>query len=479
MKDWEYDVGYLFRLAGKGRFNVVKTDELVRFIVHTNFSDFEPELIDLAKGHLLDTLGVCSAGTGMEAAQMFQRFVEANGGSGECNIIGTTITTSAPLAAMANGISGHVLDYDDSIATPTPLHPSVVIMPAIFAIGQQIRATGRDILTSYIVGVEAGVKVAKSMTLAGFRKGWHATGTVGTLAAAAGAANLLRLDEAQTEHALSIAMSTASGSRQQFGTMVKPVQVGNAAHNGVRAGLLAKTGCTASKSPLEGTRGFYQIFGDMVATDTDNSEQVLLGNPYSLISPGIAIKQYPSCYATHSSVEAILDLVRVDKFSPQDVRMIECLVDPHTIATLRYHTPSTPLEAKFSMNFCVAVASMYGALGLEHFNQDILANHELRDLMAKIKMRPAETAENERYLGSTVILELTSGQRKQRHVESPRGYRASDLSKEELIKKFADCLLYAGKGGSLRAQNVEGIIDMVYSLEKVGEINELISKLIP
>src|SRR6266850_3973686 len=203
---------------------------------------------------VLDTIGVTLAGASEPAARIVQAVVSAEGGDA-CRILGTRARASASNAALANGTAAHALDYDD-MCFVSLAHPSAPLVAAALAAAESTGACGRALLEAYVVGFELEGRLGRAMNPRHYQRGWHCTSTLGTIGAAAAAARLLGLGPDAAGHALSIAASEASGLKENFGTMVKPLHAGLAARNGVLAALLAKAGMTASAAAIDGPQGF-------------------------------------------------------------------------------------------------------------------------------------------------------------------------------------------------------------------------------
>ncbi len=252
------------------------TEQLAHLIAETTYAQLPANAVTQAKRALLDTIGVTLAGHGEEAGRLITAWVEDVGGCQEAAVLGTTLYTSPGLAALANGTLGHALDFDD-VTEHLRGHPSVPVTPVVLALGEAMGASGAEVITAFVVGVEVEAKIGKAMTSAHPRRGWHPTATIGPLGATAAAANLLGLTPAQVRMALGIAASKAAGLRQNFGTMTKPLHAGEAARSGVEAAQLAQRGFTADPQILEGRFGFFNTFvgsGEFARARPDGSRTI-------------------------------------------------------------------------------------------------------------------------------------------------------------------------------------------------------------
>ncbi len=235
------------------------TRALAEYVVKTTYADLPQEAVTRVKRAVLDTLGVMVAGSAEECAAIAAEIVASEGGKPVATVIGRGFSAPARSAALVNGVSAHALDYDD-VTTSMRGHPSPPLLPAVLAVGEEVNASGRDLITAYLAGFEVQCKVGRGLGQSHYPHGWHATSTLGTLGAAVAAAKLYGLDVEHLQMALGIAASLSSGSRQNFGTMTKPLHPGAAAQSGVMAAQLAARGYTADAAIIETPLGFLNLF---------------------------------------------------------------------------------------------------------------------------------------------------------------------------------------------------------------------------
>src|ERR671922_334024 len=235
------------------------TTQLAAFVADTAFADVPSQAYARAKEAMLDGLGCALVGSPTPIGKLMTRYVREHGGAPHAGVIGSGFKTAAPLAALANGTMAHAVDFDD-VNWNMSGHPTVPLLPAALALGQEVHASGSDVLLAYTLGFEVESKIGLGVNPRHYDLGWHATSTLGTLGAAAACAKLLGLDVDKTRRALGIAASTAAGLRQNFGTMTKPLHPGQAAMNGVTAAQLARLGWTADANILEAPYGFCQLY---------------------------------------------------------------------------------------------------------------------------------------------------------------------------------------------------------------------------
>ncbi len=265
------------------------TRRLAEYIQDTEFDDIPLDVKAKAKHCFLDWLGSALGGVGDEASRLITDYVLSCGGKPEATIIGTATKTDAAHAALANGVIGHALDFDDYHAD-TVIHGTDACLPAILAVAEKNGLSGADVLTALILGVDISIRVGLGLGPYHYERGWHSTPTAGIFGAGAAVSKLLRLDTDQTLNALGLCGTQASGLRQVFGTMCKPFHPGKACMDAILSASLAQRGFTCPKDILEGELGILQVL-------TENSDEVKilegLGSSYHILD--VSLKPYPSC----------------------------------------------------------------------------------------------------------------------------------------------------------------------------------------
>ena len=382
-----------------------------------------------------DTAGVILAGAVEPAARMVRGL--AGNTRGECRILGTLQLAGPEEAALANGVAAHALDYDD-MCFVSLAHPSCVLVPAVLATAELVRASGSAIIDAYVVGFELECRLGNVMNPRHYhQRGWHATSSIGTLGAAAAAARILGLDIDQTRHALGIAASSACGLKENLGTMVKPLHAGLAARNGVMAARLAREGFAASEQALDGPQGYLAVMDSQEARLDDAVAD--LGTRWEILETGITVKLYPCCAATHPPLDAVLELVRREAIAPEQVDTIDVEVDSMTPRLLIYDRPATGLEAKFSMPFCAATAIIHGPPAVETFELDRIQDPAVQALMQRITLRTNPAYDEAAPLSQAhVTVRLRDGRTVSQSSDGARGYPGR-LTDEELTVKFDGC----------------------------------------
>lgn len=408
----------------------------------------------LAKGALKDIVACMIAGASDEATLRVSRAASAWG---------------PPSAALVYGTAAHALDYDDNYH-PMAGHATAVLAPAIFALAETRGASGSEVLDAYIVGLEALALVGNGVNLVHYERGWHSTSTLGPFGAAAACARLLGLDHDGVTAALSLAFSMASGSKLQFGTMAKPMHAGLAAQHGVMAAMLAANGVAGVAEPLEGAWGFRDLFAGAGSPGFRPRD---IGRPLAIERYGLKAKVHPCCASVHTAVDALLFLKEKYRFDAGDVESIDVLVNRVSYDNLRYSDPQTDTEARFSMQWAMALALLQERLHLADFTPAALKRRELRAWLPRIRMRHTHpgsehpSKENGREPALTTVL-LKNGKKLSRYAQRPKGTLQIPLTRAELDAKFEDCA--PGR------DNLRRLLDR---LESVRDVRTLIALIRP
>ncbi|OGQ94205.1 MAG: MmgE/PrpD family protein, partial [Deltaproteobacteria bacterium RIFOXYA2_FULL_55_11] len=366
------------------------TQEVVGFVSRTRYRDIQPEVIRLAQGFILDGLGVTLAGSTEKGSRILQGHVRQIGGRGEAMVVGAGFLAPSAKAALANGASGHAMDYDDTQLSTSKesvygllTHPTVPVLSAVLAVGEKEKISGQDFLLAYILGVEVECRIADAINPRHYQSGFHSTATIGGLGAAMAVGKLLGLKEEPLARTLGIAASMASGLRENFGTMTKPLHAGRAAENGVTAAQLAEKGFTSAVNILEAKRGFFNA----MAGGYDETKIVgCLGHPYFMQEPGISIKPYPSGSLSHPAQDLILDLVKMHDLHGGDIESIEVGTNSNVPNALIYPMPKTALEGKFSIPFCMAVGVLERKAGIAQFTDRKVRDPKVVELMKRVTL---------------------------------------------------------------------------------------------
>jgi 2-methylcitrate dehydratase PrpD len=446
------------------------TEQLAHFVSAIHYEDIPNEAIITAKQAIFDCLGCIVAGSTEPAVKITSDYAKAIHGAPEAGVICQGFKTSADMAAWINGVASHCLDYDDVgiMSVVGNIHPSVSILPAVLALGAKNHSSGKDVLTAFITGIETELRLGFVMGKQISAAGWHPTPVLGVMGATASASRMLSLNPVKISCAFGIASSFASGLQPNFGTMTKPLHAGNAARGGVVAGLLASQGFDGNQKIFEEPLGFSNLFGGKGMAD-QISQNLKWTEKWQIIR-GIAFKPYPSCRGTHPGIDAMLELKREFSFSENDIASITCKVNPWDLELLRYHDPQNALQAKFSLEYCLAVALLNGHVSLTHFTDTRVNDPKIKTIVGRTNCySPADWADSP-ILCQELTLKDISGKIYTKKVLKPKGDPDNPMSDQELAYKFGDCASpYFSK------QERQEIMNQVTHLEALDDINTLIN----
>jgi len=413
--------------------------ELATRINGISYAGLPDSAVHWAKVGILDTVGVTLAGAREDCARIVEG-VAARGSAGPSLIFGGNRRTAPLEAALVNGTAAHALDYDD-MTNRLGGHPSAPILPALFALADETGASGREFIAAYVAGFETECKIGTGVHWHHYTKGWHPTATLGVFGAAAACAKLLKLTDEQTATALSIAASLASGIKANFGTMVKPLHIGQCTRNGMFAALLARDGFSAGDRAFEHKQGYFNVFNGEGNYDAG---KILpdWAQPLDIVTPGIAIKQYPCCGSTHSALDAMLKLAREHKLAPEDIERVDVWTHTRRLEHTNRPEPKSDLDAKFSVQYCMARALIDRRVSIEHFEGKAYEEPAVRKLLPRVHAAPFTTAQfpADNHFGAEVRVALRGGKAFSAKVDQPLGRTSENPLPAGLLKeKFENC----------------------------------------
>jgi 2-methylcitrate dehydratase PrpD len=442
---------------------------IAKFVVETNIDKIPLNVQDKAKFSFIDCLGCILAGSKEDNVEKLVEYVKEFGGNSVSTVLGQGFKSSPYNAALINGVAAHVLDYDD-VGKNLTGHPSVAILPAVLAVGEQLRISGTEALEAFIIGVEVASAIGRGINPEHYKKGWHATSTLGIFGATAAVGKLLKLDVEKLSNAFGIAVSESSGMQVNFGTMTKSLHAGRAAAKGVMAVNLADKGFTSSETAFEGESGFFTI----MANDYDLDKIIDgLGNPFEFEDPGVSIKPYSSCKGTHNGIDAMLHLVDKFDINPEEVKKIDCGVLQIAKDILICPEPKTGLEGKFSMPFCLALAMAERNIRLDHFTDEKVNDPMIKSIISKVDMDIDEEFSKKGYFNGTwdtvVTVKMNNGDEYKKTVIHAKGDPGNPLNEKEIFKKYIECGKMTIDGTSLEKSCM-----MLYDFNNVSDINDLI-----
>jgi 2-methylcitrate dehydratase PrpD len=420
------------------------------FVTTMTYEQIPEEVIELGKKSILDGLGLALAGSRAETGSISRKYVQQIGVcNGKATIIGSAQKTSPRFAALVNGISIHADDFDDTQLAAAKdrvygllMHPTVPVLPAIFALAEQHAVSGKEWMLAYHIGAEVECKIAEAIAPRHYQDGFHTTGTCGPFGSAAACAKLLKFDVPKTLNAFGLAASQSAGLRENFGTMTKPFQAGHAAESGLISAELVALGWTAAEQILEADRGFFHAAGGSYDPSAIRDH---LGNPWTFASPGVSLKPYPSGSLTHPAMTELARLIDAHKIQATQVEKLDVGANHNMTTTLLHHQPKTGLEAKFSMEFCMAILLLEHKAGLGQFSDKVVRRPDVQEMIRKINFYVDPEAESAGYDKMTSILKvhLTDGRTITGRADFGKGSPANPMSFDEAATKFRGCAEFA------------------------------------
>jgi 2-methylcitrate dehydratase PrpD len=408
-------------------------------VTDLDFNKIDAEVLHWAKVGILDTVGVTLAGANESCVSVLSEILK--GSSGPAVIFGTNQQCSALDAALINGTASHALDFDDCNNTMGG-HPSVPILPALFALADEVKVSGKNFIAAYVAGFEVETKLAMMVNFYHYSKGWHPTSTLGIFGSAAACSKLLNLTQEQTKVALAIAASNASGLKANFGSMTKPLHIGRCAREGLLAAKLAKNGFTANVVDIfEHPQGFLEVYNGAGNYDIEKGLQAW-GDPFDIVKPGIAIKQYPCCGSTHPAIDCAIELQQSHQIKIDEIESINIWIHERRLKHTNRPSLKSELDAKFSIQYVVARAITDGCVSIEHFEESEYSDPKILKLMQRIQASPYGDVQfsPENHFGGQLRIQLKDGTVLETKVQEPLG-RTSDnpLPENRLRAKFELC----------------------------------------
>lgn len=457
------------------------TKYVAQFVLDAKVSDLPADVVALGKKSILDGLGLAlSGGATRCGALVRQHLADLNLGVGSATVIGTRLKIAPRFAAFANGVAIHADDYDDTqLAVATDrvygllTHPTAPALPAALAMGEVTNASGAATMLAYHLGVEVECKIAEAINPRHYQSGFHATGTCGTFAAAAASAKLLGLNAESTARALSIAGSQSAGLRENFGTMTKPFHAGRASESGVTAAQFASYGWTATDHLLEAPRGFFNAAGGGYDAASIAGK---LGAPWTIGSPGVSIKPHPSGSLTHPGMTEMLRLMKLHNIKASDVLRVRVGTNQNMPNALIHHRPTNELQAKFSMEFCMAILLIEGRAGLGEFTDEVVMRPDVRAMIKKVDFVVDDDAEAAGYHKMTTLIdiELIDGRKVSGRSDFGKGSPTDPMSYDEVANKFLENAEHA----KFPLGQAKEIVAMVRDFENLPSITGLMAALV-
>jgi 2-methylcitrate dehydratase PrpD len=438
------------------------TKALCGHLAAVRFGDLSPAAVKAARRGVLDWIGCALAGSGHSTVTTLLGVLEEVSGRPQATVFGRGLRLGRLDAPLANGLMGHVLDYDDTHLGGVVLHTSSPVLSALFSLAERAPVSGAEFMTAYAVGFEAGVRAGRTAPHH-HQGGWHLTGTLGSIAASAAGARLLGLDRQRFTYAMGIAATQSAGMQQNRGTMCKSFHAGKAAANGVLAALLAERGFDSTQEIIEGEKGFARIYSDVADLDQLTAG---LGEGWLIESNGH--KPYACGVVLHPLIDALVTIRNRDAIDPEAVSEVNLRVHPLVLSITGVVDPSTGLQSKFSTLHSAAVALSDGAAGTTQYSDAKATNPAVAALRRKVNAVADDTlGKDEAYAAVTA-----GGRYYEAHVAHASGTTENPMSDAAIEAKFiANAVPVIGR------ERAERLRDMVLALEKQPDMQALIALL--
>ena len=442
------------------------TATLCKFLSQRRAEDFPAEVRRAARRGLLDWIGCALAGSDHASLQPLLRVLTRISGQPAATVFGNRQKLGIMEASTANGYMGHVLDFDDTHLGGTILHTSSPVLAALLALAESQQLSGRDFLTGYVCGFEAGIRCGQAAPRH-HHGGWHLTGTLGCLAAGVATGVALHLDPQHLNHALGIAATQAAGLQQNRGTMCKYLHAGRAASAGLLSGLLAQEGFDSALDIIEGKQGFSKIYSDVSAPEKLVSE---LGMQWEITRNGY--KPYASAAVLHPIVDAMREIHQAARGSgaapsAANVDTIELKLSPYALSIAGVRAPESGMQSKFSVFHTAAVALLDSDGGVAQYEDARVRDAAVLALRDKVKVSIIEDFRKEQCAATVVV----AGSAFHATIEHATGTVNNPMSDERLAAKFyanAECIV-----GRSNAERIAGMVDELESLPDMAELSRL------
>ncbi|RFU64546.1 MmgE/PrpD family protein [Peribacillus saganii] len=432
------------------------TEKLALHIKNTSYEQLSQNAIYEAKRSLLNWLGVAIGAAEHESMEKVFHVASLTGSQPQATVFGRKEKVDILFAALLNGMSSHIFDFDDTLLE-TVLHPSAPVYPAILAFAEKERRSGKEVLEAFVIGCEVEARLALSVYPSHYWRGWHITGSVGGIGAAAAISKMQDLEVENTQYALGIAATEPTGLREMFGTMTKPFHPGKAAMNGLLAGLMGGQGFTSSKQPLEAERGFIKVLSEEskmdIITDNWGEKWEVEKNSYKPFASGIV---------THPAIDGIIGIQKQHSLRAEEVESITIFGHPLVKELTGKTEIFTGLEGKFSVFHCVASGFLNLKASVGEFTDEFVNDPTVKGLRGKIHLVIDEQMKEDQ---AKLVVKLSDGRELTHFVEHAIGSMDQPMSDQLLIDKFIDVT-----GTIISVDAKHQLIEMVQRFETLDDL---------
>jgi len=447
---------------------------LAQFASGLRYEDIPAKVIERAKLHVLDCIGIGFASTGFEFGQRTINALLGLAGEGPYPVLGTALGLPLRDAMLANGTLIHGLDFDDTHSGAV-VHASASAVPVVLGVGQRERASGREALAAYLVGVEASSRIGQAAKNGFHLRGFHPTGVVGAFGATLATGRLSGMSPAQLAHAQGIVLSMACGSLEflEDGAWTKRMHPGWAASSAATACALARSGFVGPSRAYEGRFGLFNAFVGTQHPAEPAMSVAALGETWEMLN--VAMKPYPACHFNHAFADAALELRRRHAFALEDIESItarigagqtQVVCEPEASKRL----PKSAYEAQFSVHYTIATALVRGCFTLAELEEDALADPRTLALTQKTRYEVDPDSAFPRYYSGEVVLRLKDGRELRHREPHNRGSDARPLTADEIVTKF-----HGNASRVMSRSRAERVAEAVLTLERASSLDALLA----
>jgi 2-methylcitrate dehydratase PrpD len=441
------------------------TQSLAEYIVSSRFEDIPENVVHEARRALVNIIGCAVGGANEEAVEIATRTFTPFFGPTTARVVGRAEKADPLHAALLNGISSHVHDYDDTLPK-NYIHASSPVASALLSYATANQVSGRDFVHAFILGFETVSRVGNATYPAHYDVGWHSTGSCGVFGAAVAIGKLIGLDVQQMVWAIGLAATQAAGIREMFGSMGKAFHPGRAAQNGYGAALLAKNGFTSGRFGLEGPRGFASV----LAAKSDVSKVTEgLGSDFDLMVN--TYKPFPCGIVNHPSIDACIQIATKHELKADDIESVELTVAPLVMDLCGKRDITMGLEGKFSVVHGAAVGLVRRKAGLEDYTDAAVMDPDVKRVREATVARPDNEVTED---GVRVKVHLRDGTTLAMTLEHSLGNLERPMTDQQLSEKFLD----QAKPVLPEAQ-VRALIDRCWRIDKESSIGDLVNLSLP
>jgi len=453
---------------------------LAKNVVNTQFDNLTDEAIQTAKKSIIDTLGVMVGASGTTSSLGgLVDFVKEAGGKPESTIIGFGGKVPAMMGAFVNGAMVHCLDYDD-LEYDSTFHPSGAVVPIAFALAEKnYPVNGRELIAAVALGQDIGIRLALAIPTQR-KPPWHRTVVLSTFAGAATASKLLKLDVERTVNALGIALCQSAGSmeiRWSIGNDLAALYFAFPSKAGILSALLADKGIVGIKNCFEGRAGLFNLYFE----GKYNRSILTAGLGDIFTGSKIALKPWPSCMHTYIAIDVTLTLMKEHEIHSDDIDRIIVHVGDYTMSLFKplqeRRKPSSAMDAKYSIPFCVSIAAVKGNVNIDDFSPSSLADSKVLEMAQKVVPKVDKKLNLNKGLPRGAVEIITKqGGTFYKELDKPYGHPEKPLTWKEIRLKFRDCVNHSIY--PLPEKNATKAIELIENLEKVGNVGEIIQLLV-